>query len=112
MRSQRKLKVSTQSRAIGKYYTQWKTAPKVILQGDWLQDAGFNIGESVKVTVRNNEIVISNQERAQIFIADTLTEFNAHLNNLHYEGYAEQLVSFDYATYEYLFNDFKNTYAR
>lgn len=34
-------------------------SPKITLSGKWLKDAGFNIGEPVKVQVINNQLIIS-----------------------------------------------------
>ena len=33
--------------------------PKLILSGDWLQKAGFTIGENVEVKVTNNQLIIT-----------------------------------------------------
>ncbi len=51
----RKLKISAQfSKAL------WKKShkPKLTLSGDWLQKAGFEIGESVTITVSQNQLII------------------------------------------------------
>lgn len=33
-------------------------SPKITLSGKWLQEAGFNIGDPVKVRVENNQLII------------------------------------------------------
>jgi hypothetical protein len=40
----------------------WKksTKPKLTLQGDWMQEAGFRIGANVRVTVEKNKLIIEN----------------------------------------------------
>ncbi len=38
-----------------------KQVPKINLSGDWLQNAGFEIGKSVKVEVKANKIIITNE---------------------------------------------------
>ncbi len=52
----RKLKISS-------YYAKalWKKStnkPKLILSGDWMQKAGFEIGENVTVSVSHNLLII------------------------------------------------------
>ncbi len=52
----RKLKISS-------FYTKplWskrKIKPKLILSGDWLQKAGFEIGENVTISVSQNLLII------------------------------------------------------
>ncbi|WP_372744281.1 SymE family type I addiction module toxin [Lutibacter sp.] len=40
----------------------WKKptkTPKIIIQGVWLQNAGFEIGEKVQIKVKQNELIIS-----------------------------------------------------
>lgn len=39
---------------------QWKTSlkPKLTLSGDWMQKAGFEIGDKVSVSVENEIITI------------------------------------------------------
>lgn len=32
--------------------------PKLTLSGDWLQKAGFNIGESVNIEIQKNKLII------------------------------------------------------
>lgn len=41
----------------------WKRSikPKLTLSGDWMQKAGFEIGEKVKVTVKNKKLIIEKQ---------------------------------------------------
>lgn len=34
-------------------------SPKITLSGKWLEEAGFKIGEPVKVKVVNNQLIIS-----------------------------------------------------
>lgn len=52
----RKLKISSQyCKALWKKPTH---KPKLILSGDWLQKAGFEIGENVTVSVSKNLLII------------------------------------------------------
>jgi toxic protein SymE len=52
----RKLKISSQyAKALWKKPTH---KPKLILSGDWMQKAGFEIGESVTISVSQNLLII------------------------------------------------------
>lgn len=52
----RKLKISSQfAKAIWKKPTH---KPKLILAGDWLKNAGFEIGENVTISVSQNLLII------------------------------------------------------
>ena len=37
-----------------------KAVPKINISGDWLKNAGFEIGKSVKIEVSENQIIIKN----------------------------------------------------
>ena len=53
----RKLKISSlYAKALWKKPTH---KPKLILSGDWLQKAGFEIGESVTISVNKNQLIIT-----------------------------------------------------
>jgi len=54
--SSRKLKISAQY-----VKSQWKRSfkPKLTISGDWMTKAGFEIGESVKVEVFENRLIIT-----------------------------------------------------
>lgn len=53
----RKLKISSQYvKALWKKPTH---KPKLILSGDWMQKAGFEIGESVTISVTQNQLIIT-----------------------------------------------------
>ena len=53
----RKLKISSQyAKALWKKPTH---KPKLILSGDWMQKAGFEIGENVTITVNKNQLIIT-----------------------------------------------------
>ena len=55
--STRKLKISSQyAKALWKKPTH---KPKLILSGDWMQKAGFEIGENVTITVNKNQLIIT-----------------------------------------------------
>lgn len=52
----RKLKVYGQS---GYHY---KETPTIILKGQWLQEAGFNIGDEIVITVTDGKALIEKKE--------------------------------------------------
>ncbi len=53
----RKLKISSQyCKALWKKPTH---KPKLILSGDWMKKAGFEIGENVTITVNKNQLIIT-----------------------------------------------------
>lgn len=37
-----------------------KQVPKINISGIWLKNAGFEIGQNVKVEISNNQIIIKN----------------------------------------------------
>ncbi len=55
----RKYKIS--SRYVRAIWTS-STKPKLTISGDWLQKAGFEIGDTVTVKVNNNELTILKDE--------------------------------------------------
>lgn len=40
-----------------------KQVPKINISGSWLQSAGFEIGENVKISISNNQIIITNDHK-------------------------------------------------
>lgn len=40
-----------------------KQVPKINISGDWLKNAGFEIGENVKISISNNQIIITNDHK-------------------------------------------------
>lgn len=55
--------ISTRTLTISAQYVkaQWKRSfkPKLTISGDWMTKAGFKIGESVKVEVFENRLIIT-----------------------------------------------------
>lgn len=41
-----------------------KKVPKINISGEWLKNAGFEIGENVKVEIRNKQLIISNANQS------------------------------------------------
>lgn len=63
---ERKLKVYT---AAGKT----KNVPEIRLQGDWLQESGFNIGDRISVTVEDGKITIEHSEEVEPMKIEEIT---------------------------------------
>ena len=39
-----------------------KAIPKILLSGDWLQKAGFEVGKNVQILIINKQIIIKNAD--------------------------------------------------
>lgn len=51
----RKLKISF-------FVKDRKAVPKILLSGEWLKAAGFEVGNDVKILIINNQIIIKNAD--------------------------------------------------
>ena len=61
----RKLKVGYSTRENGTRYTRsTKYFPKILLQGNWLQQAGFNVGDETALFVEPGKIKITLTQQA------------------------------------------------
>ena len=49
----------TSASASGKYYGPYVQIPYIRLQGKWLENSGFNIGDKIVVTESDKELKIS-----------------------------------------------------
>jgi hypothetical protein len=69
--------------------------PKITLQGNWLERAGFAIGEITRVMVADGLIqIIKDASPKHCLIAKpqhTADDFKNFLDSLHFHGYSEQL---------------------
>lgn len=55
----RKLKIGYNTRSTGLYNSaKTKFFPKIVIQGNWLEKAGFRIGEHTQLTIENGKIEI------------------------------------------------------
>lgn len=43
---------------------QYKATPTIMLKGQWLKEAGFNIGDSITVTCEDGKLIITPREEA------------------------------------------------
>ena len=39
-----------------------KQVPKINISGIWLKNAGFEIGQNIKIAISNNQIIITNDD--------------------------------------------------
>ncbi|MFY0481462.1 SymE family type I addiction module toxin [Flavobacterium sp. PLA-1-15] len=61
--SSRKLTVSA---FLAKAQFKRSLKPKLTISGDWMQKAGFGIGEKVKIEVFENKLIITKNEQRSI----------------------------------------------
>lgn len=55
----RKLKIKYFYRAFGNWnHRHYKTVPQIILQGNWLEQAGFQPGDQVTIKVEDGQLTI------------------------------------------------------
>lgn len=40
----------------------YKSTPTITLKGQWLKEAGFNIGDSITITCEDGKLIISSRE--------------------------------------------------
>lgn len=91
--------------------------PKIIIQGAWLERAGFLIGEVVRVIVADTFIQICKSttpklEQEEQPGDEVYPDFVRYLDDLHYEGYTEKIMRFYPDQHEELFRQFKRDYCR
>lgn len=48
---------------------KYKATPTIILKGQWLKDAGFDIGDSITVTCGGGKLIITQREEASFIDA-------------------------------------------
>lgn len=48
---------------------KYKTTPAIVLKGQWLKDAGFDIGDSITVTCEDGKLIITPREEVSFIDA-------------------------------------------
>lgn len=48
---------------------KYKATPTIILKGQWLKDAGFDIGDSIIVTCEDGKLIITPREKGSFIDA-------------------------------------------
>lgn len=61
-KKERQLKVYSQSG----YYYRNDQRPAIFLQGKWLQELGFDIGDNITVKCQNNKLTIKNNAKTNL----------------------------------------------
>jgi toxic protein SymE len=56
--TKRKIKLQPKTRTLTGYSAKITQVPWLNLSGRWLEQAGFNIGSNVEITVRRNKLII------------------------------------------------------
>jgi hypothetical protein len=59
MKNQRKIKVSAQRKFCAKHRYYKGQNPKIILSGEWLAKAGFNVGDCINISVGFQSLIIN-----------------------------------------------------
>ena len=118
MQNNRVLKVGEQSTRPTRHRRIINFHPKINLSGKWLQNAGFCIGEQVRIIVEENYIRIEKltaeptaaepQEETE---TDYTLAFTSFLDALYWEGYTEEIASGNPDLYNFELNDFLHNYT-
>lgn len=48
---------------------KYKATPTIVLKGQWLKDAGFDIGDSITVTCEGGKLIITQREEVSFIDA-------------------------------------------
>lgn len=59
----------------GYYGSRYTTYPKIQMEGKWLQELGFNIGERLVVECENGSIRISPAPQEAVMVAEPFTAY-------------------------------------
>ncbi len=114
---QRLLKVGAKATRPTRYKRIINFHPKIDIAGKWLQDAGFEIGEGVRVIVESDFIRIERIKPEPI--TEILQEeepeldcaaFTSFIDALYWDGYAEEIAFTNPELYQFELNDFKHNY--
>jgi toxic protein SymE len=54
----RKIKLQPKIRRTTGYFSKTTQVPWLNISGNWLEQAGFNIGSNVEITVEQNQLII------------------------------------------------------
>ena len=60
MTSTKIVKLQSRLRVSRKHFSGYKTVPRLTLSGVWLKDNGFNVGDSVEISISNRQLIIKN----------------------------------------------------
>ena len=61
------------SRKLKVYSTLGKPAPKICLQGKWVEEVGFSIGDYIEVVIDDNQMIITKVEPSKVPTASMKT---------------------------------------
>ena len=60
----------------------YKSTPTIMLKGQWLKEAGFNVGDSITVTCENGKLIITPREEISYMLSIHLAK--RFRNRIHY----------------------------
>jgi hypothetical protein len=115
---QRLLKVGAKATRPTRYKRIINFHPKIDIAGKWLQDAGFEIGEGVRVIVEPDFIRIEKignehpTSEAEPEGCTDLSAFVCFLDALYYEGYTDELQFSNVELYNFELNNYLHHYGR
>ena len=110
----RQIKVGYNTRDNGTRYTRrTKFFPKMVLQGNWLQNAGFEIGQQTEVNVQPGkiEILLSQEVQHETRRESAYHDFINYMDGIFFDGYAQTLASEHPQQFTNQFNEFINQYS-
>lgn len=78
MTKTKNIKVQYSSRCSGSgFYSRYKNYPKIQMEGKWLEELGFHIGDSLKVEYEEGSIRITPASKPLMMVAEQETSYAA-----------------------------------
>ena len=78
MTKTKNIKVQYTSRCSGSgLYSYYKNYPKIQMEGKWLEELGFHIGDKLKVEYEEGSIKITPVPQSELMVAEQETEYTA-----------------------------------
>ena len=78
MTKTKNIKVQYSSRCTGSgYYSHYKNYPKIQMEGKWLEELGFHIGDSLQVEYEKGSIRITPAPKPLMMVAEQETSYVA-----------------------------------
>ena len=83
--------------------------PSLLLEGNWLENAGFKLYSRVDVEVLDNKLIITPHRKLD---DQTLMElFREQMDQICFPGYTDEVLLNDGKRFQFEFEQFKNCYA-
>ena len=76
MTKTKNIKVQYSSRCTGSgYYSRYKNYPKIQMEGKWLEELGFHIGDSLQIEYEEGSIRITPAPKPLMMVAEQETSY-------------------------------------